>query len=70
MRRSSFIGWLAVAGVIVQERMLAPAVAATTRSNTAPGSNRDAVASIASGGRCHASRATSRWSGYTRADLG
>jgi len=70
MRRSSFIGWLAVAGVIVQERMLAPAVAATTRSSTAPSARSNVLDAALPGGRCHASRTTSRWSGYTRADLG
>ena len=66
MRRSSFIGWLAALGVVARERALSSAM--TTDSSTAQRSRREAVTAVA-GGRCHASRTTTRWSGYTRADL-
>jgi hypothetical protein len=68
MRRSSFIAWLAVLGVVARESAWSGAM--TTRASTAPASHRDAVASISQGGRCHSARTTSRWSGYTRAELG
>jgi hypothetical protein len=68
MRRSSFIAWLAVFGVVAREGVLSGAM--TTRSSVAPASYRYAVASVSQGGRCHAARTASRWTGYTRAELG
>jgi hypothetical protein len=65
MRRSSFIAWLAVLGVVAREGVRTGAMTTSAAQASRP----EAVA-IAPGGRCHASRTPSRWSGYTRADLG
>jgi hypothetical protein len=66
MRRSNFIGWLAVLCLAAREAVRSGAVA--TRPSMAQPSHRASVTAV-QGGRCHASRTTSRWSGYTRADL-
>ncbi len=66
MRRSSFIAWLAVLGVVAREGVRSGAVA--TRSSTTQASRRETLTAV-TGGRCHASRTNTRWSGYTRADL-
>jgi hypothetical protein len=66
MRRSTFIGWLAVLGVAAREGVRSGAM--TTRSSTAQPPHRELVTAVRVG-RCHSSRTTSRWSGYTRADL-
>ena len=68
MRRSTFIGWLAFVGVVARE-WVSGTHAMPASSSAAQASPRETLAAVWRAGRCYSSRTTSRWFGYTRADL-